>query len=206
MVTNNSANNKTGASGTVLQGQGVGTASDFSTATYPATTTINQVLYSSAANVVGGITAANNATMISGTTGIPSWLANGTTGQVLTATTSNPPTWSSNAGGNVKVYVSFTTVTTTTILTSTNVSSLTDNGTGDTTVNFTVAFSTANYAFAFGSGTGNGRVLYLYNGTFITNDNSSGQTSSAIRTFFADPTSGVATDNSRLCVTCCGVQ
>lgn len=37
MVTNNSANNKTGASGTILQGQGVGVASDFSTATYPST-------------------------------------------------------------------------------------------------------------------------------------------------------------------------
>lgn len=35
MVTQNSANNKTGASGTVLQGKGIGTASDFSTATYP---------------------------------------------------------------------------------------------------------------------------------------------------------------------------
>lgn len=39
MVTNNSANNATGASGTVLQGQGVGTASAFSTATYPSTAT-----------------------------------------------------------------------------------------------------------------------------------------------------------------------
>jgi len=37
MVTQNSANNKTGAAGKVLQGQGVGTASDFSTATYPST-------------------------------------------------------------------------------------------------------------------------------------------------------------------------
>lgn len=39
MVTNNAANNPTGASGKVLQGQGVGTASNFSTATYPATAT-----------------------------------------------------------------------------------------------------------------------------------------------------------------------
>ncbi len=39
MVTINAANNKTGASGKVLQGQGVGTASDFSTATFPSTAT-----------------------------------------------------------------------------------------------------------------------------------------------------------------------
>jgi len=39
MVTNNSANEKTAASGKVLQGQGIGVASDFSTATYPATAT-----------------------------------------------------------------------------------------------------------------------------------------------------------------------
>jgi hypothetical protein len=39
MATNNAANNATAASGKVLQGQGVGTASAFSTATYPATAT-----------------------------------------------------------------------------------------------------------------------------------------------------------------------
>jgi hypothetical protein len=39
MVTINSSNEKTAASGKVLQGQGVGTASDFSTATYPAIAT-----------------------------------------------------------------------------------------------------------------------------------------------------------------------
>lgn len=81
MVTNNAVNEPTGASGTVLQGQGVGTASSFSTATfpstatstgtvlradgtnwsattatYPTTTTSQQILYSSAANTVGGLT------------------------------------------------------------------------------------------------------------------------------------------------------
>ncbi len=39
MVTINAANNKTASTGKVLQGQGVGTASDFSTATYPSTAT-----------------------------------------------------------------------------------------------------------------------------------------------------------------------
>lgn len=81
-----------GTTGNILQSNAAA-APSFSTATYPSSTTINQVLYSSSNNVVAGITAANNGTLISGTTGIPSWLANGTTGQVLTATTSSPPSW-----------------------------------------------------------------------------------------------------------------
>ena len=52
MVTNNATNEGTASSGKVLQGQGVGTASAFSTATYPATTTSQNILYSSAANTV----------------------------------------------------------------------------------------------------------------------------------------------------------
>lgn len=54
MVTNNAINIATGASGTVLQGQGVGTASAFSTATYPATaTTSQQLLVANGTNWVG---------------------------------------------------------------------------------------------------------------------------------------------------------
>jgi len=51
-----------------------------------------------------------------------------------------------------KAWVTFTSVTTTAITGSYNVSSLTDNGVGDTTVNFTVAFSSANYAAGSASG------------------------------------------------------
>jgi len=60
MTTNNSINEPTAAAGTVLQGQGVGTTSAFSTATYPATTTSQQILYSTATNVVGQLTTANS--------------------------------------------------------------------------------------------------------------------------------------------------
>lgn len=47
-----------------------------------------------------------------------------------------------------KAWVRYTTITTTSIAASYNVTSLTDNGTGDTTVNFTTAFSSANYGIA----------------------------------------------------------
>ena len=103
MVTQNAANNKTGALGTVLQGQGVGTASDFSTATYPSTTTINQVLYSSATNVISEIATANNGVMIASNTGVPSMLAAGTINQVLTANTSAPPSWKASNGYVVQI-------------------------------------------------------------------------------------------------------
>jgi len=123
MVTQNSANNKTEATGKLMQGQGVGTASDYSTATYPATatgtgtilradgtnwvattatyptsTTINQVLYSSAANVVSGLATANNGVLIANNTGVPSMLAAGTINQVLTANTAAPPSWQDSRG------------------------------------------------------------------------------------------------------------
>ena len=61
-----------GTTGQVLQ-TNTGADPTWSTATYPSTTTINDILFSSSNNVVGQITAANNGTLISGTTGIPSW-------------------------------------------------------------------------------------------------------------------------------------
>lgn len=80
---------------------GSSTTPAWSTATYPPTTTINQLLYSSSANVIAGLTAGNNGVLISSATGVPSWLADGTTGQVLVATTGSPPSWTSVAPGGV---------------------------------------------------------------------------------------------------------
>lgn len=73
----------------------------WTTATYPATTTINQLLYSSANNVVGAVTAGDYGVLISSSSGVPSWLANGTTGQLLTATTSGTPSWENVAASSV---------------------------------------------------------------------------------------------------------
>ena len=88
-------------SGTATAGQmlqsGSSTAPTWSTSVWPATTTVNQILYSSSNNVVAGITTGNNGTLITGTTGIPSILGNGTTGQVFTATTGSPPSWATPA-------------------------------------------------------------------------------------------------------------
>ncbi len=72
------SNATTGAilSGTATANQvllsGASTTPAWSTATYPATTTINQLLYSSSANVIAGLTTGNNGALITSAGGIPS--------------------------------------------------------------------------------------------------------------------------------------
>ena len=55
----------------VLQSDAAGTLS-FSTATYPVTTTVNQLLYSSATNTIVGLPTANSSTLITSAGGVPS--------------------------------------------------------------------------------------------------------------------------------------
>ena len=91
-------------SGTATSNQvllsGTSSAPSWSTATYPATTTVSQLLYSSSANTVTGLSTANNGVLITSNTGVPSWLANsGTAGFVLTANSGAPPSWQAASGG-----------------------------------------------------------------------------------------------------------
>lgn len=51
---------------------GTSSAPSWSTATYPATTTINQILYSSSANVITGLATGNNGVLITSAGGAPS--------------------------------------------------------------------------------------------------------------------------------------
>lgn len=91
MATNNSSNIRTGVLGTVLQGQGIGSDLNFSTATYPATTTVNQLLYSSATNAVSGLATANSGVLTTNTSGVPSITALATNGQLLIGATAGNP-------------------------------------------------------------------------------------------------------------------
>ncbi|QDK37231.1 hypothetical protein [Bdellovibrio sp. NC01] len=59
--------------GSILQYSATGPV--FSTASYPATTTANQLLYSSANNVVGGLATANNSVLLTNGSGVPSFAA-----------------------------------------------------------------------------------------------------------------------------------
>src|SRR5882757_169904 len=72
----------------------------WSTATWPATTTINQLLYSSAANTVGGITTVNSAVLITNSTGIPAFSSTMTNGQLIIGSTGGTPTAATLTAGN----------------------------------------------------------------------------------------------------------
>jgi len=74
----------------------------------------------------------------------------GTSGQVLTSNGAGAlPTFTTLQSGNIKAWVNFDgAAATPTIRASGNVTSITDNGTGDYTINFTTALADANYAVA----------------------------------------------------------
>jgi len=78
-----------GANGTLAQSNG--SIYTFTTATYPSTTTANQLLYSSATNTVGGLATANSATLVTNASGVPSWTSSMTNGQVLIGSTGATP-------------------------------------------------------------------------------------------------------------------
>jgi hypothetical protein len=81
----------------------------------------------------------------------------GTSGQVLTSGgASAAPSWTTvgSAAGTLQAWVNFNGTGTVAIRASGNVSSITDNGTGDYTVNFTTALADANYAAIGTAGSG----------------------------------------------------
>ncbi len=63
----------------------------WSTATYPATTTINQLLYSSAANTITGLATSNSSQLVTSLTGVPTWLGPLTNGQIIIGSTGAIP-------------------------------------------------------------------------------------------------------------------
>jgi len=62
-----------GAEGQLLRAGASPFVPAWTTATFPATTTINQLLYSSAANVVGGLATGNSMVLVTGAGGIPAF-------------------------------------------------------------------------------------------------------------------------------------
>ena len=78
--------------GQVLQSAGSSADPAFSTATYPLTTTINQILFSSAANAVTGLATANSATLVTTSAGVPVFTGTMTNGQIIVGSTGATPT------------------------------------------------------------------------------------------------------------------
>lgn len=77
--------------GQVLQSAGAAADPAFSTATYPLTTTVSQLLYSSATNTVTGLATANRAVLTTGATGIPVVTALAIDGQLIIGSTAGVP-------------------------------------------------------------------------------------------------------------------
>lgn len=96
--------------GTILRADGTNWVA--TTATYPATTTVNQLLYSSSANVIAGLTTANNGALVTSSAGVPSILVGpGTTGNFLQSNAAAAPSWSASTivlGGNFTMSGAFT--------------------------------------------------------------------------------------------------
>lgn len=71
-----------GLTGQILRSAGAA-APTWTAETFPAFTTINQILYSSAANVVSGLATANTGVVVTGSTGVPSVTSCSTANRVL---------------------------------------------------------------------------------------------------------------------------
>lgn len=80
-----------GSANQVLLSGGASALPVFSTATYPATTTINQILYSSANNTVTGLATANSAMLSTSAAGVPAWSSSMTNGQLMIGSTGGTP-------------------------------------------------------------------------------------------------------------------
>jgi hypothetical protein len=83
---------------------GASSAPLWSTTTWPATSTINQLLYSSANNVIAGLATANSATLVTTSTGVPVMSGTMTNGQIIIGSTGETPVAASlTAGANITI-------------------------------------------------------------------------------------------------------
>jgi len=122
--------------------------------------------------------------------------SSGATIPTATVTTLNTPTGvlatQNGMTGIPKAWVNFNGTSTVAIRDSFNVSSITDNGTGNYTVNFTTAMPNANYGFSMTAGTISGN--YLFATPYTSNP-----TTSALRLETVNPSSS-AVDALYVCV------
>lgn len=153
------ASTTVGTAGQVLQSSGAGVAAAYSTATYPVTTTVSQILYSSSTNTVAGLATANDGVLITSHTGVPSLLANGTTGQVLTATTGAPPSWAAAGGGGIASATVVVTSAQIKAIRATPITIVAAQGSGKVII---MLYTVAKYTYGGTNAFTNPQPLYLY--------------------------------------------
>jgi hypothetical protein len=101
-----------------------------------------------------------------------------------------------------RAWVNFDGTGTVAIRASGNVSSITDNGTGDYTVNFTTALADANYNAVFGASPQNGRYIVNYGGTVNNGTTAVSNSTTSIRIGVLDPVAAtINTDATNIYVT-----
>ncbi len=103
----------TASAGAILSGtatalqmlqSGASGAPAWSTTTWPATTTANRILYSSATSVIGQITSANSAVLVTDSSGVPGFSGTMTNGQLIIGSTGATPTAATlTAGSNITI-------------------------------------------------------------------------------------------------------
>ena len=117
------------------------------------------------------------------------------TSKILNGAVTTAKLGSAEASGLAKAWVNFNGTGTVAIRASFNVSSITDNGTGDYTVNFTTALADANYTYTLSrrqeSGQGGSGFIVIGSETFAP-------TTSAFR--FISISAASAYDSTTLCV------
>lgn len=99
-----------------------------------------------------------------------------TTDDIAAAAVTTAKLGSNEASGLCKAWVNFNGTGTVAIRASYNVSSITDNGVGDYTVNFTTALPDANYAAAGTANNGSSAIVGVFTAPYLT-----APTASAIR-------------------------
>jgi hypothetical protein len=129
--------------------------------------------------ILGNGTSALSGNLVAPSTSGNVLTSNGTTwtsaANIITVTTGSAPYYGARA------FVNFNGIDTVAIRASSNVSSITDNGTGDYTVNFTTAMPDINYTTVVSSITMGGTPYVSYASLASYNSTSYGPTSSSVR-------------------------
>lgn len=110
---------------------GSSTTPSWSTATYPSSTTANQLLYSSAANTIAGLATANSAVLVTTSAGVPGFSGTMTNGQLIIGSTGATPTAATiTAGTGVSISNGAASIT----ISATGTSSWVDQSSGSVTM------------------------------------------------------------------------